>query len=79
MGRSAIRGATEKAARFAQSALPNGIFRRYIRGILRCNSRRSDGLGWFALVYAIALAVEAADDLVWFWIGSHADYGAFIR
>jgi len=21
-----------------------------------------------------ALAVEADDDLVWFWIGSHADY-----
>jgi hypothetical protein len=31
------------------------------------------------LVYAIALAVEAGDDLVRFWIGSHADYGALIR
>jgi hypothetical protein len=26
-----------------------------------------------------ALAVEADDDLVWFWIGSHADYDALIR
>ncbi len=27
-----------------------------------------------------ALAVEAADgDLVWFWIGSHADYDALLR
>jgi hypothetical protein len=25
-----------------------------------------------------ALAVEAGDDLVWFWIGSHADYDALI-
>jgi hypothetical protein len=25
-----------------------------------------------------ALAVEADDDLVWFWIGSHADYDAMI-
>jgi hypothetical protein len=26
-----------------------------------------------------ALATEAGDDLVWFWIGSHADYDAMIR
>ena len=26
-----------------------------------------------------ALAVEADGDLVWFWIGSHADYNATIR
>jgi hypothetical protein len=26
-----------------------------------------------------ALAVEAEDALVWFWIGSHADYDALIR
>ncbi len=26
-----------------------------------------------------ALAVEADNDLVWFWIGSHADYDALIR
>ena len=26
-----------------------------------------------------ALAVEADGDLVWFWIGSHADYDAIIR
>ncbi|MGD0025813.1 MAG: hypothetical protein ABSC37_14535 [Xanthobacteraceae bacterium] len=26
-----------------------------------------------------ALAVEADSDLVWFWIGSHADYDAMIR
>jgi hypothetical protein len=26
-----------------------------------------------------ALAVEAKGDLVWFWIGSHADYDALIR
>jgi hypothetical protein len=26
-----------------------------------------------------ALAVEADGDLVWFWIGSHADYDAMIR
>jgi hypothetical protein len=26
-----------------------------------------------------ALAVEADDDLVWFWVGSHADYDAMIR
>jgi hypothetical protein len=26
-----------------------------------------------------ALAVESGDDLVWFWIGSHADYDALIR
>ena len=25
-----------------------------------------------------ALAVESGDDLVWFWIGSHADYDAMI-
>jgi hypothetical protein len=34
------------------------------------------GRFWSARVGAHyrALAVEAADDLVWFWIGSHADY-----
>ena len=26
-----------------------------------------------------ALAAEADDNLVWFWIGSHADYDAIIR
>jgi hypothetical protein len=26
-----------------------------------------------------ALAVEADGDLVWFWIGSHADYDTLIR
>ena len=26
-----------------------------------------------------ALAAEADDDLVWFWIGSHAEYDALIR
>ena len=26
-----------------------------------------------------ALAVEIDDDLVWFWIGSHADYDAQIK
>jgi hypothetical protein len=26
-----------------------------------------------------ALAVEAKDRLVWFWIGSHADYDAMVR
>jgi hypothetical protein len=26
-----------------------------------------------------AFAVESGDDLVWFWIGSHADYDAFLR
>lgn len=26
-----------------------------------------------------ALAVEAGDDLVWFWIGHHADYDRLIR
>ena len=26
-----------------------------------------------------ALAVEEGDALVWFWIGSHADYDALIR
>ena len=26
-----------------------------------------------------ALAVENGDDLLWFWIGSHADYDALIR
>jgi hypothetical protein len=25
-----------------------------------------------------ALAVEAGDDLVWFWIGSHAEYDALL-
>jgi hypothetical protein len=25
-----------------------------------------------------ALAVEAGDDLLWFWIGSHADYDSLI-
>jgi hypothetical protein len=26
-----------------------------------------------------ALAVESGEDLVWFWIGSHADYDALLR
>jgi len=26
-----------------------------------------------------ALAVEAADGLVWFWIGTHADYDGLVR
>jgi hypothetical protein len=26
-----------------------------------------------------ALAINAENDLVWFWIGSHADYDAMIR
>ena len=26
-----------------------------------------------------ALAVEADDDLIWFWIGSHGDYDAIIK
>ena len=26
-----------------------------------------------------ALAVELADGLLWFWIGSHADYDALIK
>jgi hypothetical protein len=26
-----------------------------------------------------ALAVESGDDIVWFWIGSHADYDALLR
>ena len=26
-----------------------------------------------------ALAVEADDNLIWFWIGSHADYDALIQ
>jgi hypothetical protein len=26
-----------------------------------------------------ALATEVDDDLVWFWIGSHADYDALIK
>jgi hypothetical protein len=26
-----------------------------------------------------ALAIETESDLVWFWIGSHADYDALIR
>jgi hypothetical protein len=26
-----------------------------------------------------ALAAESNGDLVWFWIGSHADYDALIR
>jgi hypothetical protein len=26
-----------------------------------------------------ALAVEADGDLLWFWIGSHADYDALVR
>jgi hypothetical protein len=26
-----------------------------------------------------ALAVEADNDLVWFWVGSHADYDTMIR
>ena len=26
-----------------------------------------------------ALAAQDADDLVWFWIGSHADYDRLIR
>jgi hypothetical protein len=26
-----------------------------------------------------ALAVEASDGLLWFWIGSHADYDALIK
>jgi hypothetical protein len=26
-----------------------------------------------------ALAVEGEDDLVWFWIGSHADYDALLK
>jgi hypothetical protein len=26
-----------------------------------------------------ALAIEARDGLVWFWIGSHAEYDAMIR
>lgn len=26
-----------------------------------------------------ALAVESGDDLVWFWIGSHADYDKLIE
>jgi hypothetical protein len=26
-----------------------------------------------------ALAVEVNDGLLWFWIGSHADYDALIR
>jgi hypothetical protein len=26
-----------------------------------------------------ALAVESGDDLIWFWIGSHADYDALIK
>ena len=31
------------------------------------------GLGWRAL------AVRDGDDLVWFWIGSHADYDKLIK
>jgi hypothetical protein len=27
----------------------------------------------------ILVAVEADGDLVWFWIGSHADYDAMVR
>jgi mRNA-degrading endonuclease RelE of RelBE toxin-antitoxin system len=30
-------------------------------------------------VWYRALAAESGDDLVWFWIGSHADYDALIR
>jgi hypothetical protein len=26
-----------------------------------------------------ALAVEDGDDLIWFWIGTHAQYDAIIR
>ena len=26
-----------------------------------------------------ALAIEADDDLVWFWVGSHGDYDAIIK
>ena len=26
-----------------------------------------------------ALAVAAGDDIVWFWIGSHADYDALLK
>ena len=26
-----------------------------------------------------ALAVQSGDDLVWFWIGSHADYDKLLR
>ena len=26
-----------------------------------------------------ALAAESGDDLIWFWIGSHADYDSLIR
>jgi hypothetical protein len=26
-----------------------------------------------------ALAVESDDDLVWFWIGSHADYDGLVK
>ena len=31
------------------------------------------GLSWRAL------AVEDADAMIWFWIGSHADYDKFVR
>jgi hypothetical protein len=26
-----------------------------------------------------ALAIESGDDMVWFWIGSHADYDALLQ
>jgi mRNA-degrading endonuclease RelE of RelBE toxin-antitoxin system len=36
---------------------------------------------WSARVGATyrALAVEKGDDLIWFWIGNHADYERLIR
>jgi hypothetical protein len=48
-----------------------------IRAIHRCNSRKSPYLVRVGLRYR-ALAVEVDDGCLWFWIGSHADYGKLI-
>jgi len=44
-----------------------------------CTSRRSASF-WSARVrvHYRALAVEAESDLVWFWIGSHAEYDKLV-
>ena len=48
--------------------------------ISRCTSRRSDVAGSVRVRLRYrALAVEIDGGLLWFWIGSHADYDALVK